>query len=383
MRGNTHSTFLIKKLTKAGDAGTSPKCMNLIAEDWKTINGCLLRLYRELNHEKHARLMLQIITELVPAESAGLSIVTLPDKLTYLSHPENLVSQEESARSAQFRHETPFHAYFMATRDAQWKMTTDFMPLEDFHATDLYRQVFAPYGIDQQIAGLLAVAENMYHALTIHRRKDIPFTEREREILNVLQPHLATSYLNAIAHSGAHKSITEIKAVMETAPGAYGYFHPDGRLAWLQEKAAAWLHEFFPGEVKTAEKIPQSISRLLRASFNGDHAPKSLEKTEGAEILTVCLGGSPLGGRILRLERKPRAPLPRFRPLPQFSDRKNDVLKWMVEGKRNAEIAVILHISPRTVERHVTEILAGLSVENRATAIVRAMEYCAAANLTT
>ena len=355
--------------------------MNLNAEDWKAINGCLLRLYRELDQEKHARLMLQIVTELVPGDSAGLSIVTLPDKLSYLSHPENLVSEEESARSAQFRHQTPFHAYFMATQDAQWKMTTDFMPLEDFHATDLYREVFASYGIDHQMAGLLAVADNMYHALTIHRRKDIPFTEREREILNLLQPHLATSYLNAIAHSGVRKSIAEIKAVVETAPGAYGYFHPDGQLAWLQEKAAAWLHEFFPGEVKTAEKIPQSIGRLVQASFNGDHAPKSLEKIGGSEILTVCLGGSPLDGRILRLERKSKTPLPRFRPLPQFSERKNDVLKWMVEGKRNAEIAAILHISPRTVERHVTEILAGLSVENRATAIVRAMELCAAANL--
>jgi DNA-binding CsgD family transcriptional regulator len=187
------------------------------------------------------------------------------------------------------------------------------------------------------------------------------------------------SYQNAVAHSRAGESITELKAVVETAPGAYGYFHEDGKLAWLQDKAAAWLHEFFPDEVKTTEKIPQSINRLLKASMTGDHAPKSLEKVGGAEILTVCLGGSPMGGRILRLERKPRTPLPRFRSLPQFTERKNDVLKWMVEGKRNAEIAAILHISPRTVERHVTEILAGLSVENRATAIVRAMEYCARA----
>jgi DNA-binding NarL/FixJ family response regulator len=59
--------------------------------------------------------------------------------------------------------------------------------------------------------------------------------------------------------------------------------------------------------------------------------------------------------------------------------RKNEVLQWMVEGKRNAEIASILHLSPRTVEKHVAEILAGLKVENRATAIIRAMELCAAA----
>lgn len=52
----------------------------------------------------------------------------------------------------------------------------------------------------------------------------------------------------------------------------------------------------------------------------------------------------------------------------------------MVEGKRNAEIAAILGLSPRTVEHHVTEILAALNLENRATAIVRALEFCAAEN---
>ena len=82
----------------------------------------------------------------------------------------------------------------------------------------------------------------------------------------------------------------------------------------------------------------------------------------------------------MRLERKPLKPGPRFRPLPQFSARKNEVLKWMVEGKRNAEVAKILHLSPRTVEKHVAEILAELKVENRATAIIRAMELCATLN---
>jgi DNA-binding NarL/FixJ family response regulator len=73
-------------------------------------------------------------------------------------------------------------------------------------------------------------------------------------------------------------------------------------------------------------------------------------------------------------------PLPRFRPMSNLSARQNEVLKWMVEGKRNGEIGSILHISERTVEKHVAEILASLQVENRATAIVRAMEFSTAVN---
>jgi DNA-binding CsgD family transcriptional regulator len=51
----------------------------------------------------------------------------------------------------------------------------------------------------------------------------------------------------------------------------------------------------------------------------------------------------------------------------------------MLEGKRNAEIAAILGISPRTVEKHVEAILKLLGVKNRASAILRVLESCAVA----
>jgi DNA-binding CsgD family transcriptional regulator len=235
-------------------------------------------------------------------------------------------------------------------------------------------------GINYQIGGILAVLGETSHVITIHRTHE-NFTEREQEMLNTLQPHLVTSYVNALACTQAHNSVAQIKAVVDTAPGAYGYFYRDGRLAWLQPKAEAWLAEFFADEAKTVEKIPHSVNQLVGDSFANEHAPRQLTRVGGEELLAVCLGGSPLGGIILRLERKPVQPRPRFGPLPQLSARENETLQWMTEGKRNGEIATILNISERTVEKHVAAILAQLQVENRATAIIRAMEFCARANL--
>ena len=351
------------------------------SKDWEKINACLVRLYRELDRERHTEVMLQVLEELVPCVSVGLNMLELTNgHYTAIFHPQELAAPENCEATSVYMHQHPFPTYCAATQDAQWKMTTDFMPVESFHATDLYQKVFSRFGIDQQMNALLAIMDGSIHALSINRTGD-GFTERERTILNTLHPHLVTSYINAAVCTRANNSIKQIQAAMETAPGAYGYFDVSGKVGWLQARATAWLAEFFTGETKNTDNIPHSVRQRLDESISEGNAPKQFEQPGGEEILIVCLGPSPLGGWIMRLERKPKHFPPHFRPLPQLSERKNDVLKWMVEGKRNAEIGRILNISERTVEKHVSEILEELKVENRASAIIRAMELCAAMNM--
>jgi DNA-binding NarL/FixJ family response regulator len=53
--------------------------------------------------------------------------------------------------------------------------------------------------------------------------------------------------------------------------------------------------------------------------------------------------------------------------------RESEVMSWMVEGKRDGEIATILNISVRTANVHVRNILTKLGVETRTTAVARVM----------
>jgi DNA-binding NarL/FixJ family response regulator len=58
---------------------------------------------------------------------------------------------------------------------------------------------------------------------------------------------------------------------------------------------------------------------------------------------------------------------------PSLSEREQEVLDLMVQGRDNAAIARELYISRNTVKRHVSAILAKLGVENRVQAVVRAL----------
>ena len=51
-----------------------------------------------------------------------------------------------------------------------------------------------------------------------------------------------------------------------------------------------------------------------------------------------------------------------------LSRRESEVLSWIVEGKRDAEIGLILGISVRTVNQHVRTILSKMGVETRTSA---------------
>ena len=57
----------------------------------------------------------------------------------------------------------------------------------------------------------------------------------------------------------------------------------------------------------------------------------------------------------------------------ELSDRELDVLRLIANGKDNSQIAEALHISPKTVKNHISNILMKLQIENRIQAAVYAV----------
>jgi len=57
----------------------------------------------------------------------------------------------------------------------------------------------------------------------------------------------------------------------------------------------------------------------------------------------------------------------------ELSEREIQVLKLIANGKDNAQIAADLHISPKTVKNHISNILMKLQIDNRIQAAVYAV----------
>jgi len=60
-----------------------------------------------------------------------------------------------------------------------------------------------------------------------------------------------------------------------------------------------------------------------------------------------------------------------IRSHPLLTDRETEVMHWLACGKTDADIAALLAISVRTVQKHLEHIYVKLGVENRTAAVMR------------
>jgi CheY-like chemotaxis protein/DNA-binding CsgD family transcriptional regulator len=135
----------------------------------------------------------------------------------------------------------------------------------------------------------------------------------------------------------------------------------EGRLIFQTLRATHLLFKYLahhqpgrlPPEFATGERFTGAAGTLLLHRFT----------EKGDDALTVLY---------LIEEHAPPGPVELIKL--GLTPRQAEVLYWIAQGKTNAEIAIILGTSPRTVEKHVEQLLERLGVENRVTAAAAANE---------
>ena len=136
-----------------------------------------------------------------------------------------------------------------------------------------------------------------------------------------------------------------------------------GRVAWRSPQALRWLEAAFAADPAPADA---AAAWLVRAQATGD---QTLALADGRQLLARHLGASGLAESMLLLSRTtPEATAPRHLQQVALTPRETEVLSWLSKGKTNRDIADILGMSPRTVNKHLEHIFEKLGVETRTAA---------------
>ncbi|KAF1048862.1 MAG: Alkaline phosphatase synthesis transcriptional regulatory protein PhoP [Herbaspirillum frisingense] len=202
-----------------------------------------------------------------------------------------------------------------------------------------------------------------------------------------------------VARVGAHirtaRMMSQTRGVLEHAAHAVIVFGGHGLPLWQTSKASLWLEKYFgAGSASGAAKLPAPLQAWLNESLvrrrqgdGGDVAPLVVAR-DGCELSIAMSGPGQGHGITLLLEEKQTAVTapaagddaavpPSFEGL-RLTPRESDVLLWLGKGKTNRDIADILGMSPRTVNKHLEHIFVKLGVETRSAAAVLASSVAAA-----
>lgn len=272
--------------------------------------------------------------------------------------------------------QNPLVGYTASSKAGAIKIS-DFMSDDEWRKTEFYRVFFREMDVNYQMSVSLNLGGNVVVAFALNRITD-DFTERDRALLTAVQPHLIRAYRNAVKYT---ETLTQLhgREKMLDELGVGWIDLDDGlRIVRSSRSAITGITAFFPVQNLDAERLPPEVESWLEASEAADRAGEScatLVKLNGRDRLTLRrIADERSGAFSLMVERFIDNDSPE--PLQQLglTQRQTEVLYWVMQGKTNAEIAIILKLSRRTVENHVSAILEILGLENRTEAALAAAE---------
>jgi DNA-binding response OmpR family regulator len=146
-----------------------------------------------------------------------------------------------------------------------------------------------------------------------------------------------------------------------------------GKVLWATPQAQKLLAgDDDPGDGVRLD-LPKPWLDWLEQVHNGLAPPKTPMKVKSSrkdDLRLQYMGKLASNEFLLRLAREAGAEFSakEFSAELGLTSRESEVLTWLSKGKTNRDIAQILGLSPRTVDKHLEQIYAKLGVENRTAA---------------
>ena len=176
------------------------------------------------------------------------------------------------------------------------------------------------------------------------------------------------------AHLHTARQVAQAQEAVDAAGLAVVVVNRHGHSLWLTPKARDALERFFPGLSASGTGLPDDARQWVRnnsAAETGAIAQATSFTQQNEESrLSIHFLGALSGGEFLLLVEEIRVHQGGEKLLGSYrlTRREIEVLTWVAKGKTNRDIAEILRMSPRTVNKHLEHIYVKLGVETRTAA---------------
>ncbi len=268
--------------------------------------------------------------------------------------------------------EHPVLTHNVRTRDGHAVRFADFLTHREHRKLAVYNEFYRPIGIEDGLCAALDVRLPRVVGLGLHRERWC-FGERHKALMDLVRPHLVQAWRNA-------KSVSRLRAGLRVAGGALERLDRavvvcscSGRVRLATVRAVRLLGEYFAWRGGVGSRLPEGLCLWARHQAARVDSPTAMTPrfphsvTRGGKRLELRLVIEP-GHFLLLLDE--HVDLIELAPLLRLglTRREAEVLAWVVQGKTNDDIARVLGISARTVQKHLERVFVKLGVETRTAA---------------
>ena len=181
------------------------------------------------------------------------------------------------------------------------------------------------------------------------------------EMLARIRVHLANARLTQSARAALDVSGRFLLAVSG-----------QGKIMWATPQAQKLLSDDLAAETDDELVLPDAMLQWLEQAQKGkagSKTPAMASFPNNDQLRLQYMGKLGPNEFLLRLAKDSGTGTPaEFSSQLGLTTREGEVLSWLSKGKTNRDIAQILGLSPRTVDKHLEQIYAKLGVENRTAA---------------
>jgi len=165
--------------------------------------------------------------------------------------------------------------------------------------------------------------------------------------------------------------IADARRALDAAGRAVAALRPDAAASWASPRARSLLGRL-PDAAQWRAPLQTWLAAMSREALS-QSADLVVATPDGGSLKFIAIGRAVSGDILVRVAAATADPGALLARKLAISLREGEVLAWLARGKSNRDIAEILGLSPRTITKHVEQILAKLGVENRTSAAALAI----------
>jgi len=289
-----------------------------------------------------AEVAVSTLHELIPCDGVGWNEVDAHrGEVRAITSPVDYFETSQVEALTRLIDQHPIVNYVRRTGDQRATTISDFVSAREFHRLELYTDFFRPLGAEDLLAVVIQATEPVMIGLAFTRPRRT-YVQRDRDLLNLLRPHLASAYRNIGARLEAAARVAALERGLEGREVVA--LAADGRLA----SASPILRRWFGN-------LPATVEPGI---YEAAHARLTVRRVDGDPP-------------VLLLDEQRFAPHPtRMREL-GLTAREGEILTLVARGLSDAQIADQLFLSARTVAKHLQHAYEKLGVHSRADAAAR------------